>query len=253
MLVEERRLEILNLLREHGKVRVKDLSRRFKISEVTIRWDLSELQQRGLLRKAHGGAFPLDVGKPEPPLQERYHAHAEEKARIGAAAAALISDGQTIILDSGTTTQEIAKRIKDKQNLTVITNGVNVAMELVGVRGVQVVLLGGALRDNAFSIVGHFAEEMLEQLSADMLFLATDACDLEFGISSPNMEESRVNKMMVSIARKKILVTDSSKFGRRGLARIVSLAEMSQVITDRKLPEDFQREIRQRGIELTLV
>jgi DeoR family transcriptional regulator of aga operon len=253
MLVEERRTEILNLLREQGTVRVKELSSRFKTSEVTIRNDLSELHQRGLLRKGHGGAMPPERAGPELPLQERYHAHAEEKARIGAAAAALINDGETIILDSGTTTQEIAKRIKDKQHLTVITNGVNIAMELVGVRGVQVVLLGGVLRDNAFSIVGNFAEEMLERLSADKLFLATDACDLDFGISSPNLDESRVNQAMCQIAREKILVADSSKFGRRGLSRIASFSEMNRVITDRGLPEDLQREIRGRAIELTLV
>ena len=163
------------------------------------------------------------------------------------------ANGETIILDSGTTTQEIAKRIKDKQNLTVITNGVNIAMELVGVRGIQVVLLGGVLGDNAFSIGGHFAEEMLQHLSADKLFLAADACDLDFGISTPNLEESRVNQAMVRIAREKILVADSSKFGKRGLSRIVPLFEMNQVITDGKLAPEFQRALRDGAVELTLV
>jgi DeoR family transcriptional regulator of aga operon len=253
MLVEERRDRILSLLSKHGKVRVKDLSRLLKTSEVTIRNDLQELHQRGRLRKTHGGAMPLDPANGEAPLQEKYLSHAEEKRRIGTAAAALVKDGETIILDSGTTTQEIAKRIKDKQNLTVITNGVNIAMELVGVRGIQVVLLGGVLRDNAFSIGGHFAEEMLQHLSADKLFLAADACDLDFGISTPNLEESRVNQAMVRIAREKIMVADSSKFGKRGLSRIVPLFEMNQVITDGKLAPEFQRALRDGAVKLALV
>jgi DeoR/GlpR family transcriptional regulator of sugar metabolism len=253
MLVEERRDRILSLLSEHGKVRVKELSRLLKTSEVTIRNDLQELHQRGRLRKTHGGAMPPDSANGEASLQEKYHSHAEEKRRIGAAAAALVNDGETIILDSGTTTQEIAKRIKDKQNLTVITNGVNIAMELAGARGVQVLLLGGVLRDNAFSIGGHFAEEMLRQLSADKLFLAADACDLEFGVSTPNLEESRVNQAMARIAREKILVADSSKFGKRGLSRIVPLLEMNHVITDDKLGAEFHHALRGGAVKLTLV
>jgi len=253
MLVEERRDRILSLLSEHGKVRVKELSRLLKTSEVTIRNDLQELHQRGRLRKTHGGAMPPDSANGEASLQEKYLSHAEEKRRIGAAAAALINDGETIILDSGTTTQEIAKRIRDKKNLTVITNGVNIAMELAGARGVQVVLLGGVLRDNAFAIGGHFAEEMLRQLSADKLFLAADACDLEFGVSTPNLEESRVNQAMARIAREKILVADSSKFGKRGLSRIVPLLEMNHVITDDKLGVEFHHALRGGAVKLTLV
>ncbi|HXG65632.1 MAG TPA: transcriptional repressor AgaR [Blastocatellia bacterium] len=253
MLVEERRTAILNLLREHGKVRVKDLSRRFQTSEVTIRNDLKELHQRGLVHKAHGGAMPVATVSVEPSLQERFLSHAEEKRRIGAAAAALINDGETIILDSGSTTQEIARRLKGKQNLQVITNGVNIAMELVGVRGIQVILLGGVLRDNSFSIVGHFAEDMLDHLSADKLFIAADGCDLDFGLSTPNLEESRVNQAMVRIAREKIVVADSSKFGKTSLSRIASLSEMNKVITDEGLPEIFRAEIQARGLELILV
>jgi DeoR family transcriptional regulator of aga operon len=253
MLIEERRDQILNLLHKHGKVRVKELSKRLKISEVTIRNDLQELHERGHLRKTHGGAIPPLAVNNETPLQEKYRAHAAEKSRIGEAAAALINDGETIILDSGTTTQEIAKRIKDKRDLTVITNGVNIAMELVGVPGIRVVLLGGVLRANAFSIVGHFAEEMLQHFSADKLFLAADACDLQFGISTPNLEEARVNQAMTRIAREKYLVADASKFGKRSLSRILPLSEMDQVITDAQLPRDYQQALRECKVALVLV
>jgi DeoR family transcriptional regulator of aga operon len=252
MLAEARRAEIMNILRERGKVRVKELSRKFNLSEVTIRNDLKDLHRRGLARKAHGGAVLRDIITVEPSLQERFLSHAEEKQRIGAAVADLINDGETIVLDSGSTTQEIAKRIKGKQNLQVITNGVNIAMELVGAKGIQVILLGGVVRRNSFSIVGHFAEEMLGHLSADKLFIAADGCDMEFGISTPNLEESRVNQAMFRIAREKILVADSSKFGKRSLSRIASLLEIDKIITDQGLPETVKTELRSKGIELIL-
>jgi DeoR family transcriptional regulator of aga operon len=179
--------------------------------------------------------------------------HADEKRRIGAAAAALVKDGDSIILDSGTTTQQIAKQIKGKKELTVITNGLNIALELLGSKGVQLILLGGMVRENSFSAVGHFAEEMLGQLSANKLFLAVDAFDLEFGLTTPNLEESKVNQAMVRVAREVILVADSSKFGKRSLSRIVPLGQINKIVTDDALPEDSRAELRARGIELILV
>src|SRR5260370_30854954 len=248
MLSEERRTKIVQMLKENGKVRVKDLSTRFETSEVTIRNDLKELQDRGLVQRAHGGAVPRDAVIIEPSLQERIRSHSEEKRRIAAAAAEMVGDNDSIILDSGSTTQEIAKRIKTKRNLKVITNGLNIAMELLDVRDIQVILLGGVLRENSFSVVGHFAENMLDHLSADKLFIAADGCDLDFGLSTPNLEESRVNQAMVRIARQKILVADSSKFGKRSLSRIVSLFEMDKVITHEGLSEAMLAELPSRGV-----
>jgi DeoR family transcriptional regulator of aga operon len=250
MLSEERRSKIVQLIRENGKVRVRELSDTFNISEVTIRNDLKELQLRGLLMRAHGGAVQPDTIVVEPSLQERIRSHAEEKRRIGAAAADLVEDGDSIILDSGSTTQEIAKRIKGKRNLKVITNGVNIAMELIAVPGIQLILLGGVLRENSFSVVGHFAENMLEHLYADKLFIAADGVDVGYGLSTPNLEESQVNQAMVRIARQKILVADSSKFGKRSLSRIGALSEMNKIVTDPALPEQIQHDLRARGMEI---
>ena len=253
MLSEERRTKIAHLVRQNGKVRVKELSQEFSISEVTIRNDLKELENRGLVQRAHGGALPPDTVIVEPSLQERIRSHVEEKRRIGAAAADLVEDGDSIILDSGSTTLEIAKRLKGKRDVKVITNGVYIAMELLKAQGIQLILLGGLLRENSYSVVGHFAESMLEHLAADKLFIAADGCDLEFGLSTPNLEESRVNQVMARIARQKILVADSSKFGKRSLSRIVSMLEMDKVITDTGLPDKFRTELVSRGIELLLV
>lgn len=253
MLNLQRHTRILELIGERGKVEVSELSRLFGISEVTIRNDLKGLHQRGLVRRAHGGAVRVDTISVDASLKEKAALHSEEKHRIGAAAAALINDGDSVILDSGTTTQHIAKHIKDRKDLTVITNGINVAMELLGAQGVRLVLLGGMVRQNSFSAVGHFAEDMLKQLSADKLFLAVDACDLDFGLSTPNPEESKVNQAMVQIANETILVADSSKFGRRSLSHIVPLSAIDKIITDSSLATDTQVELRALGVELVLV
>jgi len=253
MLTEERRGAIVSLLLENGKVQVKDLSKRFKKSEVTIRTDLKQLQQRGLLFKSHGGAILPNVANGEPTLYEKSVEHALEKARIGAAAAELIQDGETIILDSGSTTHEIAKCIRDRRDLTVITNGINIATELAGFRGMQIILLGGVMRHGSLSIIGHFAEEMLSQLTADKLFMAADGCTLEFGISTPKFEESQINQAMMNIAREKYLTADSSKFGKNSLSRIVSLWDMDGVISDNGLPDEYKDEIEAHGLKLVLV
>ena len=253
MLAEERRNAILELIRSQGRVHVKDLSRRFRTSEVTIRQDLNGLKEQGLVRRAHGGALPAEEMAVESPLLERAQMHAEEKARIASAAAALIKDGETIVLDSGTTTQEIARRIKGRQKLRVITNGVNIATELLGVRGIQVILLGGAIREDSFSVVGHVAEEMLNEFAADKIFFGAAGCDPSFGPSTPTVEEARVNQAMVRVSRKRILVADSSKFGKRTLCRIMPLSDIHTVITDDKLEPSLQQAVRGAGVELVLV
>lgn len=250
MLTEERRSAIVNLIQKIGRVQVNDLSRRFDISEVTIRSDLKELHRRGLVYKSHGGAIsPRLVSnniviEPSFTLKEKQSRQIDAKSRIGAAAAKLVKNGETIILDSGTTTHEIAKCLKDHKDLTVITNGVNVATELAGHRTIQIILLGGVLRHRSLSIIGHFAEEMLAQLTADKVFMGADGISLEYGISTPKFEESRINQAMMAIAREKYLVADSSKFGKNSLSRIASLWELNGIITDNKLPAEYQKEIR---------
>lgn len=225
----------------------------FSTSEVTIRNDLRDLDTRGLLQRAYGGALVPESAIMESSLQERFQAHTEEKRRIGAAAAALINEGETIILDSGTTTQEIARAIKGKQGLRIITNGVNVAMELLGIKGIQLVILGGILRDDSVSVVGRYAEEMLKEFSADKAFIGAAGVDADFGLSTPNPEEALVTQAMIRIARERILVADSSKFGKRALSRIVPIGYMGTVITDSGLPETTAAELRAHGIGLTIV
>jgi DeoR family transcriptional regulator of aga operon len=252
MLNLERRNKILELVEERGKVEVAELSRRFEISDATIRNDLKELDRRGLVHRAHGGAIRVDTAAADPSLQVKAGIRAEQKRRIGAAAAALVEDGDSIILDSGTTTQQIARHLKGKRNLKVITNALKVAAELASAASVQLILLGGLVRPNSLSVVGHFAQDMLAQLAADKLFLAVDAFDLELGLSTPNLEESQVNQAMARVAKRTILVADSSKFGKQSLSRIVPLSAVHTIVTDDELPADARAALDARGIEVIL-
>ncbi len=252
MMAEERRTQILQIVRAEGRARVNELANRFSSSAVTIRNDLNELHQRGLVLRSHGGAVLPDTILRESPVHERLKTHAEEKRRIGAIAATLINDGETIILDSGTTTLEIARQIKNKQGLQVITNGVNIAAELLDARDVQTFIVGGTLRVDSASIVGRSTEEMFEQFSADKLFLSGAGCDPDFGVSGANLEETMVNRAMLRIAREIILVADASKFSKRSMVRIAPFSEIDTVISDTSLREEIQEKVRGLGCNLIL-
>jgi DeoR family transcriptional regulator of aga operon len=246
MMAEERRTQILKILRSAGRVKVNELAGRFSTSAVTIRNDLNELHQRGLVLRSHGGAVLPDTILRESPVHERLKAQSDEKRRIGAMAATLIHNGETIILDSGTTTLEIVRQIKKKQGLQIITNGINIAAELLDARDSQVFIVGGTVRGESASISGHFAEEMFDQFSADKLFLSGAGCDLDFGVSG-------ANRAMIRIAREIILVADASKFSKRSMSRIAPLSEIDTVISDTSLDEDIQAKLRALGCNLILV
>lgn len=253
MLNEERRRAILEILQHDGRVLVGHLARRFRTSQVTIRKDLDALQGRGLIHRTHGGGLPTRHGALEDPtLREKEKLHREEKLRIAAAAARMVSEGQVVILDSGTTTTAIARALRHFQNLTIVTNGVNIVAELAG-SSVEVILTGGTVRKNSFSLVGPLAEESLRCLHADILFLGVDGFDVSYGLSTPNLLEAKVNRVMVEVATRTVAACDSSKFGRRSLSLIVPTAALQDVITDRGVPKSDLRALRKAGIAVTLV
>lgn len=253
MLNEERRRAVLDLINHEGRVLVKDLAQRFGMSQVTIRKDLEVLHSQGAIYRTHGGALPVRTGALlDPSLREKEKLHRKEKLRIGAAAARLVQEGQSVVLDSGTTTTMIARKLRELRNLTVITNAVNIAAELAGT-AVEVILTGGILRENSFSLVGPLAEETLRRLSADVLFLGVDGFDVHFGLTTPNLLEAKVNRVMIEIARRTIVVCDSSKFGRRSLSLIAPPSAVHRTITDSRIPKSDLRALEEAGIEVTLV
>jgi len=253
VLNEERRRAILDLLTNQGRVLVTELASQFETSQVTIRKDLEILHAHGLVHRTHGGALPSREGALEDPtLREKEKLHHQEKMRIAECAVEKVKEGQVLILDSGTTTTAIARALRKFQNLTIITNAVNIAAELTGT-AVEVILTGGTLRKNSFSLVGPIAEETLRRLSADILFLGVDGFDVHFGLSTPNLLEAKVNRVMVEIARQTVAVCDASKFGRRSLALIVSPERLQHVITDTAAVKADVKALRKIGIEVTLV
>ena len=253
MLSEERRRAILEIVNREGRVLVLELAKRFETSQVTVRKDLEALHAHRLIHRTHGGALPARDGALEDPtLREKEKLRHQEKVRIAGAAAAMVQEGQVIILDSGTTTTEIARTLRTFRKLTIVTNAVNIAAELSGT-AVDVILTGGTLRKNSFSLVGPIAEETLHRLSADLLFLGVDGFDVHYGLSTPNLLEAKVNKVMVEVAKHTVAVCDSSKFGRRSLSLIVPPSALHEVVTDRGVPKSDLRVLKQVGIEVTLV
>lgn len=252
MLVEERRRHIVEMVEADGRATVDELAKRFDISAVTIRGDLESLARAGAITRSHGGALPASVARIDTPLPVKEARRLPEKRRIGAAAAKLISDGETVILDSGSTTVEIARQIRQRhwQSLTVITNALNIALELNGLQGVRVMMLGGMLRPTSYSLAGPDAEQALSKLSADRLFLGVDGLDPVVGVTTPDPQEATLNAQMVRAARESVAVVDSSKLGQRSLSVIVPLEDIQVVITDTNASPEAVNALRERGVQV---
>lgn len=253
MLIEERRQHVLHLLQREGRVLVSELSDKLNISRITIRKDLDYLENKGLVQRTHGGALaPSDGALLDPSLKEKEGKQLKEKQRIAEAAARLVSDGQCVLLDSGTTTTAIARALREFTSLTIVTNAVNIAGELTNTN-FDVLLTGGMLRKSSFSLVGPQAEEMLREIHADILFLGVDGFDPLVGLTTPNVLESRVNRAMVQAAYKVVAVCDSTKFKRRSLALIVPPSAIHTVITDNQISAADADALRNAGIEVITV
>ena len=250
----ERRRLIRSLVESQSQGSVSDLARRFKVSEVTIRSDLAALADIGALVRIHGGALPPGESEELPITvkQTLYHA---EKVRIAAAAAGLIQDGETVILDSGTTTAEIARQIRGLKlrAINVVTNALNIAVLLANAHHVNLIIPGGVLRRKSWSLSGPQAEQALGELQADRLFLGVDSLDPEIGLMTPYVLEAKLNAMMIRIARQTVAVTDSSKLLRRNLSVIAPVEQVHLLITDRAAAPDAVTAIRARGVEVRLV
>jgi DeoR family transcriptional regulator of aga operon len=255
LLVEERRRAIVDLARQEGRVTVEDLVVRYAVSAVTVRGDLEALERAGTLKRSHGGAVPPEPSQQDVPLTIKESRRLAEKRRIGAAAARMIADGETIILDSGSTTVEIARCIRQRKwaSLTVITNALNIALELSGLPTVRVMMLGGMLRQTSYSLTGPDAELALSRLSADRLFLGVDGLDTSIGVTTPDQQEASLNTMMVKASREVVAVLDASKLGQRSLAVIAPIADLDVVITDTAASAADIQSLRDQGVEVIVV
>jgi DeoR family transcriptional regulator of aga operon len=248
--VDERRKRLLEFLAAQERATVEELVARFGVSAVTIRGDLDALTAMGAIVRSHGGALKR-IGDDRLAEETLHHS---QKTRIARAAVAMIRDGETIILDPGTTTGEIAREIKrsELRALNVVTNALLIAMELANLPQVRVIMVGGLLRPVAYSLVGPSAEQTLRRLHAERLFLGVDGLDPEIGLMTPDVLEAKLNAIMIEIAREVVVVADASKFHRRSLSVIAKLDEVDKVITDDAAPPEITAALRARNVEVVL-
>jgi DeoR family transcriptional regulator of aga operon len=248
----QRRATILKALTEQGSVQVNELVKQLGVSAVTIRSDLSKLESQGLAIRSHGGAMPARTPPTEHTVPQKDAINHDQKERIGALAASMVKPGDNVIIDSGTTTISLARHLRDAQNVTVMTNGLNIAWELADAPGVDLILTGGLLRKQSLSIQGLQAEACLQAYSFDKLFLGVDGFDLQFGVTTHHEAEASLNHKMVERARKIIVLADASKFGCVSLHRIVQLDRVHTVITDAGISREYREGLINAGIELLI-
>ncbi|MBN6044688.1 DeoR family transcriptional regulator [Citrobacter sp. ku-bf4] len=251
----ERREQIIQRLRQQGSVQVNDLSGLFGVSTVTIRNDLAFLEKQGIAVRAYGGALICDSNTPgaEPSVEDKSSLNTAVKRSIAKAAVGLIKPGHRVILDSGTTTYEIARLMRQHSDVIAMTNGMNVANALLEADGVELLMTGGHLRRQSQSFYGDQAEQSLQNYHFDMLFLGVDAIDLERGVSTHNEDEARLNRRMCEVAERIIVVTDSSKFNRSSLHKIIDTQRIHTIIVDEGIPEESLKEFHRSGVEVIIV
>jgi len=249
----ERRDSIIQLIRKDGKVRVDNLAEQFEVSSVTIRNDLDFLEKKGILHRTHGGALIRKNVYEDPTLEEKQKLFQKEKQKIGEKAVELINDGDSILLDSGTTAMEIAYRLADKKNITVMTNALNIGLKLGAQENLNVMLTGGLLRKESFSLVGPEAEATIGNYYFDKLFLGVDGLDIKFGLTTPNPMEAQLNRTMVDRAQQVIAIADSSKFGRHSFSYICDVDVISTIITDSNISPRYEAELLRKNINVIKV
>ena len=255
LLVEERHRRIAELLDVQERVTVEELVARFGVSAVTIRGDLDALAEAGSVIRSHGGALKRIDSPDDIPITVKETLHHAEKVRIGHAAARMIQDGETILLDSGSTTMEIARQIRflRLKSLNVVTNALNVAMELASLPHVRLIMIGGMLRQISHSLAGPHAEQTLRALHADRLFLGVDGLDPEIGLMTPDVLEAQLNAVMIQVSREVVVVADHSKFQRRSLSVIGRIESAQKVITDSGIAPEIVAAVRARNVEVLVV
>lgn len=248
----ERREAILRLLEERTKILVPELCEYFKVSPATIRGDLRDLEAGGRLKRAHGGAVPVGKASFEPTSRLKEVERVAEKRRIAGQAAGLVEDGDTIVLDTGTTTLELAKCLAGRTDLTVVTNDLDIAAFLERASGISLVMTGGTIRRGFHCVTGPVTLAGLRDLNVDKAFLAANAYSLDRGFTTPNIEHAEVKRSMLAIAAECIMLMDSAKIGRTAFVKFADIADIDRLITDNGAGREVLNAIRERNPDLDL-
>jgi len=252
MLPNQRRDKILDLLKEDGSAKVLNLARLFKVTEVTIRQDLEKLEKDGLITREHGGAYLKNVKDQVQTFSLAHQENMDKKEKIAVKCLEFIEPGDTIILDSGSTTTEVAKQLKGMRNLTVITNALNIALMLGAEPGIEVIVTGGEFKPPTLSLTGQKAADFFKGLHVQKLFLATAGISLKAGLTYPSISDIVVKKAMIDAAEITYLVADSSKIGKAAFASLGALSLIDYIITDASIEEKQKQVFLDNEIELII-
>lgn len=253
MINKVRHQRILDLLEANTHIRVSELSQRLDVSQATVRRDLDRLQDQGRLQRTHGGAVLVEPAAPEPPVLQRTGENAEEKRRIGKATAALIHEGDTVFIGSGTTTLEVARCLAGREGITVITNALTVINALAQEEGITLLSTGGLLRPSELSFIGHIAELTLQELRPQKVIMGIRAINLTDGLTNDYVPEVTTDRIIIQSAPEVILVADHSKFDRISTAFVASVTTIDKIVTDSGTSPETLHELKQKGIEVTVV
>jgi DeoR family transcriptional regulator of aga operon len=249
----ERRSKIMAILQREGRCMVSDLARELSVSEVTIRQDLDLLESQELLGRTHGGAVLKSKLGMEQPFQVTAIAFRAEKQRIAKAAVALLSPGDTIILDVGTTVTEVAKQLRGQKDLTVFTNALNIATILEDRPEITTIVTGGTLRAKQHSLVNPYAELILAKINVDIALIGVSGIAVEQGVTNVNIAEAEMKALFMKVARRRVILADSSKIGKVSLAKVADLNQIDLLITDGAADTKEVDALREAGLEVQLV
>jgi DeoR/GlpR family transcriptional regulator of sugar metabolism len=246
----ERQKQILSLLSRQGRLSVAEIVEQFSISEATARRDLEALASQGKVQRVHGGVIAIEQAPPELPILQRGGEQVDEKARIGRAAAGLIFDGETVFLGSGTTVLETAKHLRERKNLTVITNSLPVINALAGIKDVAVISLGGQLRESELSFIGHITEQALAELRVDKVVMGARGVSLEHGLTNDYLPETQTDRAILKIGQEVIVAADHTKVNRASTALLAPLTVMHVFVTDSDADRKFVQSLGKQGIQV---
>ena len=248
MLAIERRSEILTKLQQEGKVLVNDLSKFYQVTEETIRRDLEKLEIEGIVKKTYGGAVLAETLNIDLPYYVRKQTNVQSKENIASKIAELIKDGDHIMLDASSTAVYVIKKIKQLKNITIVTNSIEIMLELADVNGWKVFSTGGAMKEGALALVGHQAEEMIDRFHVDKAIISCKGIDQEFGITDSNEPDVEIKRHMVKAAKQVILAVDSSKFDKISFVRMGTFDQVNTVVTNMEPSQEWKDVLENAGV-----
>jgi DeoR family fructose operon transcriptional repressor len=254
MLLEQRKQDILRLLKENNIVKVADLSKTYNASEVTIRKDLSALEKEGRLKRTHGGAMVFSNAAYEPAMDLLEKENVEEKKRIALKSYEFIDDNDAIILDSSSTVRELAKLLtsSNKKGLTILTNSIRTAEVLLNNDNIEVIIIGGSIRRNSSATIGQIAVNTIKNIKVDKAFIGVNGIDIEYGFSTPIFAVSEVKQASIQAANQVYILSDKSKFHKTSLAKICEINDVDFLITDKDISLNYLDSLKKTGLEIIL-